>query len=912
MSLTAGVRIGPYEIAALLGEGGMGQVYRATDTNLGRQVAIKVLPAVFSQDPERLARFDREAKTLATLNHPNIAIIHGLERADGIRALVMELVEGPTLADRIAQGPIPADEALPIARQITEALEAAHEQGIIHRDLKPGNIKLRPDGTVKVLDFGLAKALEPISAVGVNATASPTITSPALMTGVGMLLGTAAYMSPEQARGKAVDKRTDIWAFGCVLYEMVTGRRAFEGEDVSITLAAVMMKEPDWAALSATTPPLLRRLLRSCLEKDSRRRLQAIGDARLEIERFLSGAPEDAATLVIPVARPLWRRVLPWGLTGVLALALLTLFVLRLPVRTAAPAAPVRLEAATGADASIVNFQASLAVSPDGSLLAFAAQNSQGVQELYVRRLTELRATPVTGTEGARDPFFSPDGQSIGFFAGGSLRTIAVTGGLPVTLADAPDDRGGAWAEDGTIIFQPSPTGIGLMRVSSAGGTPAPLTVLGPGEATHRWPQVPVGSAAVIYTVHSSATGFDDATIVARPLPNGEPKVVRRAGYYGRYLPSGHLVYVQQGTLYAAPFNLARLESVGPPVPVAENFAAYPGGSAGGSAGSVQMAWTDSGTAVYLAAQSVATEAPINWMDRTGEVTTLRSARANWTSPRFSPDGRRLAVDIFAGTADLFVYEWARDTLTRVTFDPAADAKPVWTPDGRRIVFRSNRDKSSLNLYWLRADGSGDVQRLSESQNSQTPASWHPSGTILAFYEARPQSGNDLMMLPMEGDEASGWKPGKPTAFLATPFNEQEPMFSPDGRWIAYQAAESGRYEVYVRPFPGPGGRWQISTEGGVFPIWSRTRSELFYSSLNQRLMAASYKVEGDAFAADRPRVWSERRYLLRPGLGSFDLHPDGERFVLAAAPENESPVRQDKLVFIFNFFEELKRLVPN
>ena len=395
-----------------------------------------------------------------------------------------------------------------------------------------------------------------------------------MMTGVGVLLGTAAYMSPEQARGKAVDKRSDVWAFGCVLYEMATGRRAFEGENVSITLAAVMTKEPDWAALPASAASALRRLLRSCLEKDPRRRLQAMGDARLEIERLLSGAPEEAATLVIPVARPLWRRAAPWAaLAGVLGLALLTMLLLWPPWRIASPAAPVRLEATIGADASVVKFQASLAASPDGALLAFAAQNNQGTQELYLRRLGDLRATPLAGTVGARDPFFSPDGQWIGFFADGKLKKIAVAGGAAVTLSDASEDRGGTWAEDGSIVFQPTASGSGLSRVSSAGGVPTPLTKLGAGEVTHRWPQVLPGGRAVLYTAHSNVTGFDDATLVVQPLPDGAPKIVHRGGYYGRYVPSGHLVYVHQGTLFAEAFDLARLEPTGQPVPVIEGIA---------------------------------------------------------------------------------------------------------------------------------------------------------------------------------------------------------------------------------------------------------------------------------------------------------------------------------------------------
>ena len=394
----------------------------------------------------------------------------------------------------------------------------------------------------------------------------------------------------------------------------------------------------------------------------------------------------------------------------------------------------------------------------------------------------------------------------------------------------------------------------------------------------------------------SRLQGFDDATIVAQPLPNGAPKVVQRGGYYGRYLRSGHLVYFHQGTLFAEPFDLARLESTGQPVPVVEGVSSFPGGGPGGMAGSAPVAWTEAGTAVYLARGNATDQAPIQWMDRTGKVTALRA------TPAFSPDGRRLAVDIDNGQADVFVYEWARDTLTRVTFDAKTDTRPAWTPDGRRIVFRSD-----LNLYWRRADGSGDVQRLTESPNGQTPTSWHPNGKFLAFYETG-QTGNDLMILPMAGDEASGWKPGTPTVFLSTPFDEREPMFSPDGRWIAYQSFESGRYEVYVRPFPGPGGKWQISTDGGFSPLWSRTRNEIFYGSPDDRLMVASYAVEGESFKADKPRVWSERRFMERR-LSSFTLHPDGERFALAAALENESAVKQDKLVFIFNFFDELRRL---
>jgi serine/threonine-protein kinase len=525
---------------------------------------------------------------------------------------------------------------------------------------------------------------------------------------------------------------------------------------------------------------------------------------------------------------------------------------------------------------------------------------------------------PLAGTLSARDPFFSPNGQWIAFFADGLLKKVTVTGGAAVTLCPAADPRGGTWAEDGSIVFQPAASGVGLMRVSDAGGTPVPLTTLGPGEITQRWPQVLPGGHAVLYTAHSARTDFENASIVVQPLPTGAPTIVQRGGFYGRYLRSGHLVYIHEGTLFAEPFDLARHTATGSPVPVVEGVAAYGGAGAGTSgSGSALVAWTDSGTAVYVAAsgQNASVPAPIQWIERTGKLAPLRAMPGSWGNPQFSPDGRRLAVDIDQPALHVFVDDWARDTLTKVTFDASDDTKPVWTPDGRRLVFRSDRDKTA-NLYWERADGSGGLQRLTEGPQLQVPSSWHPSGKFLAFYEARPTTGNDLMVLPMEGDEASGWKPGKPWVFLATPANETEPMFSPDGRWIAYFANESGRFEVYVRPFAAPGapatgGKWQVSTDGGTFPAWSRTRHELVYLGLDNRLMVASYTVTGDVFNPDRPHLWFERRILVRPRGRSYDLHPDGNRVAAAIASDNERTEAQDKVVFIFNFFDELRRLAP-
>ena len=917
-ALSAGTRLGAYEIVGFIAAGGMGEVYRARDTRLKRDVALKILPESFASDPDRLARFQREAEVLASLNHPSIAAIYGVEESNGTRALVMEFVEGETLADRVARGPIPVEEALPIAKQIAEALEAAHEHGVIHRDLKPANIKVTPDRAVKVLDFGLAKLahLETV-AHAADITASPTITSPAMVTGVGMILGTASYMSPEQARGREADKRSDIWAFGCVLYEMLSGKRAFGGEDVSDALAFIITTEPDWAALPTNTPPALRRLLRRCLEKDPKERLHDVADARIEIKD--AGALRvDGRAASVAVQRAGWRRALPWTVAvGALAVgAVLALWAASR--RPPAPPAPVRVSAELGADVSLVTDQGAAAVlSPDGAVLAFVAQKSGGSPQLYIRRLEQLEATPLSGTDDARNPFFSPDGQWIAFFAGGKLKKISVTGGAAVTLCDAPNSRGGTWADDDTIAFAPdSVAGVSLLRVSSAGGKPERLTTLDQDEPGQQWPQVLPGGKAVLYTSQRVTRSADNEDIVVQPLPNGLRKVVvQRSGYYGRYLPSGHLVYVHEGTLFAAPFDLDRLELTGQPVPVLEGVtvSSFLAGSARGA----QFAVAGNGTLVYVSAQRVSHDAPISWMDRQGTTMPLRATPANWANLVFAPDGRRLALDLFDGKqSDVWVYDWARDMLSHLTFDPTDDVKPVWTPDGRRIVFASRRaDKATVNLYWQRADGTGDVQRLTESKNQQDPASWHPGGKFLAFWELNPQTGTDLMILPMEGDEVSGWTPGKATVFLNTPFNEREPMFSPDGRWIPYRSDESGRDEIYVRPFPGPGGKWQISTGGGTNPTWSRTRHELFYGTTDQRIMVAPYTVEGDSFRAEKPRLWSEGRYLARPfritSFRSFDLHPDGERFALAPVTETQTAAKQDKLVLIFNFFDELRRLAP-
>jgi serine/threonine-protein kinase len=900
--------IGPYRIDSLLGVGGMGEVYRAHDPKLNRNVAIKILPSAFATDPDRLARFKREAQVLASLNHPNIAGIHGFEDSGGVHALVLELVDGPTLADRLARGPIEIDEALAIARQIADALEAAHEQGIIHRDLKPANIKVRDDGTVKVLDFGLAKLADPMGAGvpgGASMTQSPTITTPA-MTAAGMILGTAAYMAPEQARGRTVDKRADIWAFGVVVYEMLTGRRAFEGEDVSITLAAVMMKDPDWQALPPSVPGNLRLLLRRCIEREPKRRLRDIGEARVQIEDLLNGAHEPSSMPTpLPASAP-WR-VLPWTIAGAAIVALTLALAMWAPWRSAQLKAPVRLEAGLGADVSLVtgNVGTSAVLSPDGRTLVFAGQQN-GMARLYARRLDQLQASPLSGTDGAASPFFSPDGQWVAFFAEGKLKKIAMTGGAAVTLCSIPALRGGWWADDGTITLTTSsdPGGY-VMRVSAAGGTPERLTNPGENEITQRWSQMLPGGKAVLF-MGSNTTGgtYDDANIVVQALPAGPRKIVVRGGHYPRYVPSGHLLYLHEDTLFAIPFDVNRLDVAGQPVPVLEGVS-----SAGGGGG--QFAASADGTLVYRSGLSAGSASPISWMDRDGNLAVLRARAADWSNPQFSPDGRRLAMDIDDGTqTEIWVYDWERGTLSRLTSGPGSKGNPVWTPDGSRIVFRWNQ-AGSWSLFWQRADGTGEVQRLTEPRASFPVAgSWHPSGKFLLFTEVDAQTNRDILILPMDGNETSGWKPGQPTVFLKTSADEQSPVFSPDGRWIAYHSNETGRNEIYVRPFPGPGGKWQISNAGGRYPMWSHADRVLLFDSFDQHVMVASYAVVGDAFRADGPRPWSTKPYLARPRQRSIDLHPDGVR--LAVAPVLEQPtVQPDRLVFIFNFFDELRRIAP-
>ncbi len=903
MPLSPGMRLGPYEILDAIGAGGMGEVYRARDSRLDRTVAIKILPEHLSGSSTLRQRFEREAKAISSLNHPHICVVHDVGQQDGTDFLVMEYLEGETLAARLERGPLPLGQALKYGIQMADALDKAHRQGVVHRDLKPGNIMLTPQGGAKLLDFGLAKTAVPL-APGSTLTAAATQTTP--ITQQGTIVGTFQYMSPEQIEGKEVDARSDIFAFGAVLYEMLTGRRAFQGKSQLSVASAILEKDPEpISALQPMTPLALDAAVRRCLAKDPEERWQAARDLLLEL-RWIVEAGSQAGVPAPVVSHRKLRERLAWAAAAVLAISVLALWQ---PWRPA-PKLPqlVRLSAEIGVDAALDTvYGPSVVFSPDGTRLAFAARGADQKARIYVRALDQLQAAALSGTENARDPLFSPDGQWIAFFADGKLKKISVQGGAAVTLCDAPEDRGGSWSEDGTIVFAPA-IRVALSKVSSAGGTPEPLTTLDKqaGEVTHRWPQVLPGSKAVLFTSSTSWDNFEDADLVVYSMASGKRKTVHRGGFHAHYLPSGHLVYMHEGTLFGVPFDLKRLEVTGQAAPLLEGVVTNPNN------GGAQFSFSETGTLVYVAGRSVAQNVSLYWMDREGKFQPLRETPGNYYNPAVSPDGKRLVLAIAEGKrTDIWMYEWERDILTRLNFAGAASIFSVWTPDGQRITYSLKEKGGPLNLYWKRADGAGDAQRLTESKNDQSPTSWRPDGKVLAFHQLNPDTSWDIMTLTMEGDEKSGWKPGEPKPFLNTPFGELAPAFSPDGRWLAYMSNESGSFEVYVRPFPGPGGKWQISTGGGGLPKWSRNARELFYRTADSKIMVVNYTASGDSFHAEKPRLWSPGQFTNRGGGVNFDLHPDGKRFAVLKTPGTESQPAANRVTFIFNFFDELRRKLP-
>jgi len=899
MALAPGTRLGAYEILSLIGSGGMGEVYRARDSRLNRDVAIKVLPADVAADHDRLARFEREAQVLASLNHPNIAHVHGVDDSSGTPALVMELVEGPTLADRIANGPIPLDEALPIAEQIAEALEAAHEHGIIHRDLKPANIKVRPDDTVKVLDFGLAKALEAMPAAG-SATMSPTITTPA-MTRVGMILGTAAYMAPEQARGRTIDKRADIWAFGCVLYEMLTGRHAFDGDDVSTMLAAVLKSDPDWQLLPADTPAGLRRLLVRCLNKDPKDRLQAMGDARIEIRDLVTGTPEPSTTTPTMAASSVWRRAMPLAAVALISVALTGAIVWFAGRSTVAQPRLSRLHITppSAAAISLNSVGRDIAITPDGSRIVYLGANGT---TLFVRPLDRLEPISLARGEALRDPFVSPDGQWVGFFDGPqTLKKVAITGG-PAVLVAALDanERGATWAPDGTIIFATLSGTTGLRRISADGGEPAVLTRpdRARGEANHQWPELLPSGRAVLYTVTATAGGLDADSIEVLDVRSGRSTIVLRGGSGAQYAPSGQLVYAAAGTLRAIGFDVARLSVVGPSVAIVPDVLTSP-------LGALEAGLARDGTLVYVTGGAGSLARTLVWVDREGRETPTGAPPHLYLYPRISPDGTRVAVSVTERDNNIWVWDSAAALLRRITSGSGVSAGPVWTSDGRRIVFVSNRE-GAQNLFSQAADGTGTVDRLADSPNTQAPTAITRDG-ILMFTEWFPTTGADVMALPLSS-------PHQGHPLVQTRFNERNGTVSPDARWLAYEADDTGAFEIHVRPYPDVNsGNWQISTSGGTQPVWGPKGQELFYVAPDGALMRVAVS-GGAAWAAGAPMKLLESRYVTRTtGLYQryYDIAPDGKRFLMLKAAGSDANSAAPQMVVVQHFDEELKRLVP-
>ena len=905
--MSPGTRIGAYEVISLIGAGGMGEVYLARDTQLGRNVALKVLPAMFASDAERLARFRREAQILAALHHPNIAVIYGFEDADGAPSLVLEYIEGDTLAERISSGVVPFDEALGIARQIAEALQAAHDHGVIHRDLKPSNIKLTPDGTVRVLDFGLAKLAAPAEAAAGGTSSvslSPTITSPASTT-LGVILGTAAYMAPEQAKGKPADKRSDVWAFGSVLFEMLTGKRAFEGDDISDTLASVLKGEPDWNALPADVPPSIVTLLRHCLAKDPRARLGDISGALFVIRNHGAFVQRVAQDPPPASRRRLTSRDLIVGAVAVSA--------------RAATSAAVGWRAKPGPpDPIVTRFGVSLptgdiftnpgrnllAIAPDGRRYVFVAGS-----RLNVRAMDQLESTPIRGTEGTgntapRGPFFSPDGQWIGYWSGTQLKRISINGGAAAVVTSIPNQPFGAhWTSENTIVFSDASA---IWRVADTTGKPEML-VKSEGGRRFQHPQLLPGGRALLYTAVPPGASWDQADIVVKPLDGGsERKIV--VGNDGRYVATGHIVFVVRGTLMAVPFDLSSLTASSGPVALFDGVT-----QASNQSGAAHFDISSNGTLVYIT-QTLAgggLRRPV-WIDRQGKETPLTNDSKPYLYVRVSPDESRIAFDIAdPGNRDIYVWEVAQGAMRRLTTDPTPDRAPVFTRDSRRIIFSSDR-AGSPSLFWISADGVGDAQRLTtppaaEAHFASTTA---PDGTVLL---RRGTGGGgtsvDVFSLAMDGDR-------KLTPLIAEDFTETNAEVSHNGRWIAYQTNRSGGNEVHVRPYPAVNTDWPVSTAGGSEPLWSSDDRELFYRSSTGAIMRVQVKATGDAWSASMPEQVLPGDGL-RMGLeGSpyrtFDVSKDGKRFLVLkeVADTAESPVVPDMIV-VQHWFEELTRKVP-
>jgi Tol biopolymer transport system component/predicted Ser/Thr protein kinase len=882
-----GKTLAHYRITEQLGKGGMGEVYLADDTTLDRKVALKFLSDAFTSDPERMARFEREAKLLASLNHPNIAGIYGLEQSDGNRFLVLEYVEGETLQARLTKGALPLEDALALCRQIAEGLEAAHEKGVIHRDLKPANVMITAEKKVKILDFGLAKALAD-ETQGIDYSESPTITE--AMTRPGVVLGTAAYMSPEQAKGKRVNKRADIWAFGCILFECLTGKRAFEGETVTETLAAILSGEPDWSRLPPNLHSRIRFMLKRCLEKDTKNRYSGISDARVDIQEVQADPDGVLAETVVAAkygAKP--RIFIPW--TAVTIILILIAALAAWKFKPSEPRQVMRFDCELPEDQEFSDprYQA-INVSPDGK--QFIYSTAKGI---YLRPMSESTAKLIAGTEGdSRQPFFSPDGQFIGYFSQSDqkLKKISINGGLPVPLCTVTDFIGASWHESGTIVYGQNPGGI--MRISANGGTPEVLVKAAPREILGRPSMLPDGKS-VLFTDFGGS-----GRVMVQSLESGQRKVLFSGANGADYLPTGHIIYSMSNNLFAVPFDPRKIEVGGERAPIIQWC--Y----------SRQFAISRTGTLVYilLPASNIAPhERTLVWVDKNGNEVPLEADPNVYRFPTISPDGTRIALSLsITNNGDVWTWDLTRKTLTRLTFGEKDDIRPIWTPDGKRIVFCSNRN-GNLEVYWKAADGTGEEEKLASAPDRDLiPHSWSSDGKTLVISEMVGSNLRwDIEMLSIEGERTL-----KP--LLNEEYYEIQPKVSPDGRFIAYTSGESGIEEILVRPFPDVNkGMWQVSTSGGNSPLWSPDGRELFYLN-GDSVMAVSVE-SVSTFTPDTPKLLFRGTYIDADADTScpWDIHPSGKRFLMmkeqASTASASGGLR--KINIVLNWFEELKERAP-
>jgi dipeptidyl aminopeptidase/acylaminoacyl peptidase len=895
--LAPGTRLGPYELLSLVGAGGMGEVYRARDTKLDRDVALKVLTGSMADDPAALARFQREARVVAALSHPNILAVHDVGRApmpagNAVEYAVMELVDGETLRKKFEAGPLPPRKAIEYALQVARGLAAAHEKGIVHRDIKPENLVITPDGRLRILDFGLAHLT--------HATASPAgvgSPTPTVETMPGVIVGTIAYMSPEQVRGREVDGESDIFSLGVVLYEMLAGLRPFRGDSAADVMGSILRDDPPDFPAGVSVPQALERVVRRCLEKQPAERYHSARDLAFTLEAIAGASSSSAVAIDVRAPGQRLRKMLWTAAALVVGVVLGSVPQVVARLRTVTEP-PVRLHAnLPGTDVvRIVGASGLLAISPDGQTLVYTVGNGPSAR-LDRRSMADGQVAPIPGSSGASTPFFSSDNQWLGFFtgagqsAGPKLWKVPIAGGAPAVISDTLGGFGASWGDDGMIVLAPS-FDVGLCRVPAAGGVCEPLTTLAKDEGSHVWPDILPGSKAVIYTAEVSGQPYDNARIMVRPLPSGSPRVLIQGGSGARYVRSGHLLFGRANKLMAVPFDANRLVVTGPPVPVLDGVGDDP------SVGAVSFSVAERGTLAYIAGGGPRSQRSVVLVDRRGATQPVGHAGRLLQQPRLSPDEAEIVMRIDGANNDLWVYDVTRSTLSRRTFE-GENFAPGWTPDGKRLIFVSNRT-GSFNVFSMDADGGtssvDQLTRLTSSPPLLNGWSISPDGTTVAFARLDPKTGQDIWMMRLDGDRA-------PRPIVQTPFGEQRPQIAPDGRHMAYQSNESGQYEVYVQPFPGPGAKRPISVNGGVSPMWSRDGRELFFIQ-GDSLMTARVEL-GASFSAAKPQVLFTGMNKFLP---DYDVTRDG-RFLMIQRAEEETSTRE--IGIIVNFVDQLKRLAP-